>query len=238
VVIVRKIGENFVLIRQHDHALVSGYFAANWNQPISPHEATIYAISYHDVGWIDLDQQFLWDEERDRPYDFPHYPLKPKLQAYKQGVSQVETENAYAGFLCSMHYASFFKNVNQELTGEKYQLSVEFYEGELERQQRLQQEFSAQEKEQAQANFKLLQFCDDLSLYLCLNEPQKNDHPWYLHGIEYQGERYHWIWEDENTLRLQPNLFRQPFSIQIPYQIVNRQRQVVEESIYIYRVIL
>ncbi|SFI89100.1 DUF3891 family protein [Thermoflavimicrobium dichotomicum] len=229
--IVRPKDDHFVLIKQHDHALVSGKFAVYWREAITPLAATVFAISYHDVGWMKLDETFLWDEKTDQPTDFLHYPLKEKIEAYKEGISKVGAKEPYAGYLCSKHYASFFQ---RDLTD----LGKKFYEEEQERQCLFKQRLTRAEMQHVEQNFALLQFCDDLSLALCLNEPQANTHPWYRDGIWYQGEKYQWIWESDTHLRLEPNCFSRSFTIRIPYQVVSKNREVIDEQVYVYQILV
>ncbi|SEN54982.1 DUF3891 family protein [Lihuaxuella thermophila] len=229
--IVRRRKNQFVLIAQHDHALISGEFAAHFAEPFEHFDSTVYAISHHDVAWVELDQAILWNEAKNQPYSFEDYPLAPKLAAYTKGISQVEETDRYAGMLCSKHYASFFEHASDP-AGRR------FREQELARQNNLLQRLSAQEKESVDSNFRLLQFCDDLSLAICLNEPQQNTHPWYADGIRYQGERYRWVWEDEHRLRLTPNLFAKPFIIEIPCRIVDDSRNVMKRDVFRYQILV
>ena len=108
--IVRKRGNYFILIKQHDHALIAGEMAAHIDEPVQPLAKTLFAISHHDIGWEELDRSVLWDEKNNCPVSFYDYPLLPKLEAYTRGISKVVANDHYAGFLCSKHYASFFTN--------------------------------------------------------------------------------------------------------------------------------
>jgi hypothetical protein len=229
--IVRRKGNYFVLIKQHDHGLMSGEFAAHMKLQIEPLAKTLYAISHHDIGWEELDQMILWNEKTDMPYSFEYYPLLPKLEAYTHGIARVEANDAYAGFLCSKHYASFFTNT-EDLVAKN------FREQEWTRQNKLREHFTETEENNIAANFRLLQFCDDLSLALCLNEPGQNTHPWYKDGIRYQGEVYQWVWEGEERLRLVPNLFTQSFTIELPYQLVNVYRSLIGRDTYRFEILV
>lgn len=229
--IVRRKGNHFILIKQHDHALISGEFAAHMKEAISPLAKTLYAISHHDVGWVALDQNILWNEETNEPYSFNDYPLLAKLEAYREGISKVEANDPYAGFLVSKHFASFFTNVTDPA-------GRQFREQEILRQNKLREHFTEKEQQNIAHNFRLLQFCDDLSLFLCLNEPGENTHPWYKDGFRYQGKKVKWVWEDETTLRLVPNLFTQSFTVEIPYQIVDTYRRLVGRDHFCFQILV
>jgi hypothetical protein len=229
--IVRRRGNQFVLINQHQHGLMSGVFAENLEQTIRPWEETLYAISHHDVGWEKLDKQILWDEETNQPYSFMDYPLEPKVNAYSDGIAAIDAHSIYAGYLCS-------KQCSYLLEKTDHQLAKNFLEKEQTRRQRMRKYLSLDEKQYLLDNFRLLRFCDDLSLSLCLNEPGEQTHPWYQNGIQYNGHQYEWLFEADHRIRLLPNLFRDSFVIQIPYQVVGRDRQVQEEGTYRWQVIV
>jgi Protein of unknown function (DUF3891) len=216
--IVRENSDSYVLIGQHDHGRVSGEFAGRWRERPTPLEPTLYAIANHDVAWQKLDETVRWDETAGRPYSFANYPAEPKMEAYRVGLDLLETQDAYAACLCSMHYSSFVRDA--ETAAE-----VVFREGEDRRQKRLRGAMSAQELENLARNFRLLRTCDDLSLFVCLNEPGRSDHPWYRGGFEFMGTHFMPIWEDRHTLRLNPNPFSGAFDLAIPYLTVGKDRR-------------
>ena len=217
--IVREWPDSFLLFEQHEHALIAGEFALRWRQRPRPFESTLYAVANHDLAWRELDREVLWNEEEDRPYSFMDYPLDLKLPAQRKGIDSVEDHDPYAGCLCSMHYARFL--LDSERPDE-----VEFREGELERQGRLEERMSAEVLENLERNFRFLRLCDGLSLFLCLNEPSGEDGPPpYPGGFEFEGTRFRPLWEDGQALRLDPNPFSEAFVIEIPYRTIGRDRR-------------
>lgn len=229
--IVRQRGNHFILTDQHQHGLMSGVFAENLEQTIRPWEETLYAISYHDVGWVKLDKQILWNEEKNQPYSFMDYPLVSKLEAYAEGISQLEANSIYAGYLCSKQCTHFLDKSDGPIV-------EQFLEKEQIRRQRMRKYLSQEEKQYLLDNFRLLRFCDDLSLSLCLNEPGEQTHPWYQNGIQYNGKKYQWIFDDVDKIRLMPNVFRDSFTIQLPYTRIGDDRQVIEEGTYRWNVVV
>src|ERR671916_715180 len=137
--IVRERPDSFVLIKQHEHALIAGEFAVRWKERPRPFESTVYAVDNHDLAWRELDREVLWNEEKDRPYSFVDYPLDLKLPAQRRGIDLVADEDPYAGCLCSMHYARF-------LLDSQRPEEVQFREAEMERQDRLEQRMSDSER--------------------------------------------------------------------------------------------
>lgn len=223
--IVREQQDTFVLIEQHEHALISAEFARHWRDKPRPYDSTLYAVENHDIAWRELDANPLWNEKRSKPYSFLDYPPEPKLTAQKRGIDLVEESQPYAACLCSMHYSRF-------LMGSDKPLEIEFRERELDRQRRLRQEMAAEESENLEHNFDFLRLCDGLSLFVCLNEPGDSDRPPpYPGGFALGKRRFEALWEDERTLRLEPNPFLEPFEVTVPYRVVGRDRREVESNV-------
>ncbi|SHE82273.1 Protein of unknown function [Seinonella peptonophila] len=229
--IVRQRGDQYVLMNQHEHGLMAGEMAEHLFQVIRPREETLFAIRNHDIGWIELDRQVVWNEESNQPYSFMDYPLALKLEAYTNGIVTVENENLYAGYLCSKHYAYFIEKLTEPL-------AKEFLDREQARRQRIRKYFSADEKQYLIDNFRLLRFCDDLSLSICLHDPETGPHDWYQNGIQYNGSTYQWYWEDQTSLRLSPSLFKESFELQIPYRVFNQERQEIESGLYQWQILI
>ena len=221
--IVRERPDSYVLIKQHDHGLISGEFARRWAEKPQPLEPTLYAIANHDVGWQALDISVRWNEESGKPYSFADYPTAPKLRTYKESLDLLETKNPYAACLCSMHYASF-------MGGSEDEMEVRFRESETGRQHEIKTAMTREELDNLERNFHLLQLCDDLSLFVCLNEPGRNAHPWYRNGFRFEGSKLEPVWEDHHTLRLTPNPFSEPFVLGVPYMLIEKNGTLLGSS--------
>jgi len=224
-VIVREKPDSFVLVKQHDHALVSGEFARHWAKRPRPLEPTLYAIAHHDVAWQAPDASVRWNEETGRPYSFVDYPPEAKVRAYAGGLDWLEERDLYAACLCSMHYETLMRRFGASET------EAGFADAESRRQARLRAGMSREELENLEHNLALLRLCDGLSLYVCLNEPGDGEYPPpYPGGFELAGERFEPAWEDRHTLRLEPNPFSGAFGFSIPYLTVGRDRRPVESG--------
>jgi len=229
-VIVRERPDSFLLFEQHEHALVAGEFARRWREKPQPFESTVYAVANHDLAWREPDREVLWNEEKFRPYSFMDYPVDLKLPAQRRAIDLVEDHDPYAGCLCSMHYARFL------LDSERPE-EVEFREGELKRQDRLRKGMGDEELENLERNFHFLRVCDGLSLFLCLNEPGGGDRPPpYPGGFQLEGTRFEPVWEDDRTLRLDPNPFPEEIGVAIPYRMVGRDRRPLGSDLLELRV--
>jgi hypothetical protein len=224
-VIVRETPDSFVLVKQHDHALVAGEFARRWAERPRPLEGTLYAIAHHDVAWQGPDARVRWNEETGRPYSFVDYPPERKVRAYAEGLDWIEERDPYAACLCSMHYETLLRRFGGS------EAEARFVEVEARRQQRLRAGMPGEELENLEDNIGLLRLCDGVSLFVCLNEPgDDEDPPPYPGGFELGGKKYRAVWEDRRTLRLDPNPFSEPFGFEIPYQTVGRDGEPIESG--------
>ncbi|MCZ8512708.1 DUF3891 family protein [Paenibacillus filicis] len=230
--IIREQADAFVLIAQHDHGFVSGEFAQGLKDACygeagdGRREDTVLAAYEHDRSWIGLDAVPLWNDQANRPYSFMDYPLAPKLGSYRKGLDELERMNPYAALLASLHYASFFVKT-EEAEGEM------FYRHERERQKRLRDQIQTPGGT-VERHFKLLQLCDDLSLYVCLNEPgtaKEAEHPWFRSGFA-RSEAFHSLgdrplvgrWLDERTMTVDGTPFREAFVLHLRSKRVAKDR--------------
>lgn len=219
-VIVRDSDGSFVVVKQHDHALVSAEFARHWMRQPWPRESTLYAIAHHDVAWQGPDSSVRWNEETGRPHSFADYPPDEKVRAYAGGLDWLEGRDAYAACLCSMHYEKLLRTFGES------EAEKRFAETEKRRQERLRAEMSTEEIESLDRNLSFLRLCDGLSLYVCLNEPGGDGYPPpYPEGFAFDGHTYEPVWEEPRTLRLEPNPFSALFEVEIPYQVVGGDRR-------------
>lgn len=222
-------GENsFIMISQHEHAKVSGEIAQNWKDEffygIDRKEEVVLGIYEHDRGWIDLDAVPLWNDEQQKPYSFIDFPLEAKVTCYKKGINEVEKMNEYASLICSLHYASFFQN-DVTSTGRQYLME------EKKRQQYLLNVLGIEDKENIlRYHLNMLRFCDNLSLFICLNQPGVNEHPFFRDGIPQtfpfsNNKQIHTQWMNPSTVALSI------FPLENELQVQIRLKEVEKEDI-------
>lgn len=131
----------------------------------------------HWPGWNSF-----WNDRVKALYSFIDFPLIPRLSFYKKGIDEVENQSSYAGLLCSLYYHSFF-------VGAKGPAAIEFSRQEKSRQNRLMEQlnlFEAHKKDLLKNHFLIIQFFDNLSLYLCIQEPgtpKAEEFPWFNYGF-------------------------------------------------------
>ncbi|RWZ54782.1 DUF3891 family protein [Halobacillus fulvus] len=227
--IVNEREEDFLMIRQHDHAKLSGEIVSHWKKDFllrsKLREEADWAIVQHDRAWIPLDEEPRWNEEKQRPYSFIDYPQEEKFAAYQRGIEEVASQSLYAGMLCSMHYQSFLPDDSED------PVVRQFVEEEKQRQEDLFATMAMDiPRDVYDLHFRRLQFCDDLSLYVCMQEPgtpKEQEVSWFKNGFRQsfdfapEGMMAHWI--DDKQVSVDPFPFQAPFDVLIPYKIVMKK---------------
>ncbi|MRH45160.1 DUF3891 family protein [Aquibacillus halophilus] len=234
--IIRHTPKYLELTNQHEHAYISYEIAQHWKTDYYPYpkrkSEVNYAIRNHDCAWIPLDKHLLWNKEKNEPYDFVSFPLHTKLNAYHNGIREVEKETKYGAILCSLHYTSFLSKESDDNGINKFLEKEQQY-----RMYLLQQLNLNQTDEQILQHLDLLQFCDDLSLYICLNKPgarKEEEFPWFRDGFRQKflfaanGMKADWISEDK--IKLDPFPFEIPFTLSYRYSTMEYSNQNGEVS--------
>ncbi|PKR77469.1 DUF3891 domain-containing protein [Halalkalibacillus sediminis] len=223
--IVQEYDKYFIMIDQHEHALISGEFAKRWGSQYFIGEdrrsQVELAIAEHDRAWIPLDQSPSWNDEKDAPHSFMDYPTEPKVIYYEKGIDIVQKESLYAGLLSSKHYLSFFDHHSTD------PIISRFISREIDRQNRLIPEIGEIDQKEMHFHFQLLQFCDDLSLYLCLNEPgvdKADENKMFKDGFRQTFDKIDSKiianWKSEEVVLVDPFPFDEPFEVSLPYRKV------------------
>jgi hypothetical protein len=218
--------QHFMMVKQHDHAKVSGEMALHWKEEyffdLEKQEELVLAITEHDRGWMELDENPLWNEKEHRPYSFIDYPIGQKLACYKKGIDETENMSLYASLLCSQHYSSFLLDASDSE-------SKVFLIHERNRQEKLFKDLKLERsKEKVEFDLNVLKFCDNLSLYICLHEPgveKENKFSFFRRGIpqRFDFANYHPIqanWVGLKTVGLSTSPFMDGLEVSLPYKTV------------------
>jgi hypothetical protein len=226
--IVRETPTSFICLTQHDHAQISGRLAEQWQlayfEGLERRPEVLLAIREHDRAWIPLDAAPMWNEQTQTPHSFLDYPTALKVRHYQRGIEEVAELAPYAGLLCSLHYTSF-PDLARNPAGQQ------FLRTETERQNHLQRQLQLTAPTEAatlEFHKRLLRFADNLSLYLCLNEPgtaKAQEHPWYREGIPFsnyfaftQQQLVQVKWPSRSAMHIHPSPFAESFAVTLRYQ--------------------
>jgi len=185
--IIQEQGDQLILIRQTDHAVLSGFLArALGNRLFSrpePFESFCLAAAEHDNGWNEWELLPQIDPKTFTPYNFMSIPTEEHIALYQRGIERVVRADRYAGLLVSMHCAGLYDRTRATMPGfsAKYVKSHEaplvsdFLQRLRLQQLRLKVDLRADPLMKAyaddhalQANLQRLEALDRLSLYFCL----------------------------------------------------------------------
>ena len=241
--IIQEQGDHLILIRQTDHAVLSGYFAResgneNFARP-EPPESFQLAATEHDNGWNERELQPRIDPVTFLPYSFMSLPTEEHIDLYQRGIERVVKVDRYAGLLVSMHCASLYDKTRATIPGfsakyvkaQEAPLVSDFLQGLRLQQLRLKvdlrgdpatKDFS--DEKWLQANAQRLEALDRLSLYFCLGplEPATID----AVPANYQGREVDWnLQPEDNGATLEPYPFRRdPLEISILARRIPKRR--------------
>jgi len=185
--IIQEQGDHLVLIRQTDHAVLSGYFARELGNDIftrpEPLESFQLAAAEHDNGWNEWELQSRIDPFTFLPYSFMSLPTQEHIDLYQRGIERVVKVDRYAGLLVSMHCEGLYDRTRATIPGfsAKYVKSHEapvvsdFLQRLRLQQLRLKMDLRGDpatikfsDEKWLQANVQRLEALDRLSLYFCL----------------------------------------------------------------------
>lgn len=225
--IIQDHGNELVVIRQTDHALLAGFFARHWGNDLfrqpEPFESFQLAAAEHDNGWREWELEPQIDPVTFTPYSYISIPTPGHMDLYRRGIERVVKADRYAGLLVSLHCSTLYDKARAILPGfsAKYvkaneaPLVTEYVQSLKLQQLRLKVDLradpvtkSAADDRRLEANLKRLEALDCLSLYL-------SQHPLgelVLEGIplDDSGNEADWALraEGENVASLSPYPFR------------------------------
>jgi hypothetical protein len=241
--IIQEQGDHLILIRQTDHAVLSGYFTReagneNFVRP-EPFDSFQLAATEHDNGWNEWELLPGIDPVTFLPYSFMSLPTQEHIDLYQRGIERVVKVDRYAGLLVSMHCAGLYDRTRATMPGfsAKYVKAQEapivndFLQRLRLQQLRLKVDLrgdpatkSFADEKWLQANAQRLEAFDRLSLYFCLGpmDPATID----AVPADYRGMEVDWNLQPEgNGATLEPYPFRRdPLEISILARRIPKRR--------------
>ncbi|HLZ90773.1 MAG TPA: DUF3891 family protein [Candidatus Acidoferrum sp.] len=186
--IVQEQEEELILIRQTDHAVLSGFFAREWGNELfqrpEPFESLRLAATEHDNGWREWELQPQIDPKTRLPYSFMSLPTELHMELYQRGIERLVKADRYAALVVSMHASGLYDRARATIPGysAKYVKSTEaelvngFLQGLKLQQLRLKVDLRADAASQnfvvdkvLECNARRLEALDRLSLYFCMS---------------------------------------------------------------------
>ena len=234
--IVQEQGDQLILIRQTDHAVLSGFFAREWGNDLfqrpEPFESLLLAASEHDNGWRDWELQPEIDPRTRLPYSFMSIPTDTHIELYQRGIERVVKSDRYAGLLVSLHASGLYDRARATIPGfsAKYVKSTEtelvsgFLQGLKLQQLRLKVDLRGDagtkdfvQDKLLEANSRRLEALDRLSLYFCMSSVP---HDATIDGVPVDDHGSEVDWElrpyGPNAVSLGPYPFRrEPLQVSI-----------------------
>ena len=233
--IVQEQGDQLILIRQTDHAVLSGFFAREWGNGLfkrpEPFESVRLAAAEHDNGWREWELQPQIDPKTRLPYSFMSLPTEAHIALYQRGIERVVKIDRYAGVLVSLHASQLYDRARATIPGysAKYvksteaELVNEFLQGLKLQQLRLKVDLRAEpatrefaQEKPLEINSRRLEALDRLSLYFCLSTPAEATME--AIPVDDQGSEVDWMLRPlgRNSVSLAPYPFRrEPLTVSI-----------------------
>ena len=112
--ILQQFHGQLLVVRQPDHGVQTGDFAAHWGNeatpPFSPREPVIESGTRHDNGWAGWEERPTLDPSTGQPWQF--YRLSPHehVPLYRRGIREAAEYDPYTGLLVSMHGAGLYND--------------------------------------------------------------------------------------------------------------------------------
>lgn len=234
--IVQEQGDQLIVVRQTDHAVLSGFLAREWGNELfqkpEPFESVLLAAGEHDNGWREWELQPQIDPRTRLPYSFMSLPTEAHIELYQRGIERVIKTDRYAGLLVSMHASGLYDRARATIPGfsAKYVKSdeTELVSGFLQalklQQLRLKVDLRAEaatkdlvQEKLLETNARRLEALDRLSLYFCLNT---TPHDATIEGVPVDDHGSEADWElrpdGPNAVSLGPYPFRrEPLQVSI-----------------------
>ena len=242
--ILQDQGDHLVVIRQTDHAVLSGFLARELGNELfarpEPAESFRLAVTEHDNGWSEWELLPRIDRVTFLPYSFMSIPTTEHMALYQRGIERVVKADRYAGLLVSLHCAGLYDRTHATIPGysakyiksQESELVNEFTQGLRLQQLRLKVDLRADpamndfiEENWLQTNSKRLEALDRLSLYFCLAPME----PATIDGVpvDYKGSEVDWVLQPEadQSVTLEPYPFRRdPLEISVLARRVPKRR--------------
>lgn len=119
--ILQQQTDPLIVIRQTDHAFLSGFFAREWgNSKFSrpePFASFCLAAAEHDNGWQEWEFAPEVDPKTFAPYSFMTVPTAEHIALYQRGIDRLIKADLYAGLLVANHCTALYDRSRATIPG-------------------------------------------------------------------------------------------------------------------------
>jgi len=242
--IIQQTNDPMLVIRQTDHAILSGFFAREWGNDVfprpEPFASFCLAAAEHDNGWQEWEITPGVDPKSFAPYTFMSVPTDEHVLLYQRGIDRVVKSDLYAGLLVASHCMGLYDRAKATMPGysAKYVKSQEqHHANDFVQRLRLQQlrlkvdlrndpaTKELTDEKLIAANVQRLAALDRLSLYFCLGA----DRDTTIEGVPMDDNGEEADWElraaGVNEFTLEPYPFRrEPLEFALLARRIPRRR--------------
>ena len=250
--ILQQQSEPMIVIRQTDHAFLSGFFAREWGNEVfprpEPFSSFCLAAAEHDNGWQEWELAPGVDPKTFTPYSFMTIPTEDHITLYQRGIDRVVKADLYAALQVTMHASGLYDRAHATIPrySAKYvktqeqQQANDFVQRLRLQQLRLKVDLRANsamkpytDEKLIKLNAQRLEALDRLSLYFCLGA----EHDTTIEAVPINDEGREVDWEVRNA---GPNLFtikpypfrREPLEFAILARRIPKRRYTDDEDLY------
>jgi hypothetical protein len=186
-VILQQQFDPMIVIRQTDHAFLSGFFAREWGNEVftrpEPFASFCLAAAEHDNGWQEWELAPGVDPKTFIPYSFMTVPTQEHIALYQRGIERIVKVDLYAALMATLHCMELYDKSKATMPGysAKYvraheqQLANDFVQRLRLQQVRLKVDLRKDsamkpllDDNLIKVNAQRLEALDRLSLYFCL----------------------------------------------------------------------
>lgn len=206
----RECADRYLLIKQDDHARLAGELAAAFQSSWLPelNDEIVEAISMHDCGWCELDEEQLASiRNGERPRSFLDMSVPQFLAAWTKSIERTAERTPIGGAVVSVHFsrlAEYRLSLRQDAPDETRALST-FLEDETGRRQRLVAPCGVSP---IPVFVDVLQLCDLVSLYLCCGAEAPVEFPQFDHKLK--------VRRRDDSFLFEPPLGPTPMTLSVP----------------------
>jgi hypothetical protein len=120
-VILQSQSDPMIVVRQTDHAYLSGFFARElgneeFERP-EPFNSFCLAAAEHDNGWKEWELEPRVDLKSYLPYTFMSVPMEEHVALYQRGIERIVKADMYAGLLVAGHCMGLYDRAHATMPG-------------------------------------------------------------------------------------------------------------------------